>query len=32
MCQVVSANSTEDATFNDFYSLIIIQPLHGKHL
>jgi len=29
---VVSPNATEDATFNDFYSLKIIQPLHGKHI
>jgi len=29
---VDSPNSTENETFNDFCSLKIIQPHHGKHL
>jgi len=29
--QVVNQNSTENATFNDFCSLKIIQLIHGKH-
>jgi len=30
--QVASPNSTENATINDFCSLKIIQPYHGKHV